>query len=401
MFTAKLMSSFHNITFRDAALAPIWEKIRVGKRSLMILFLVLIFSNARSQSITPTGRVDWLDLTTIEHNTMLQQHITKQTEVRMVLKYPAIDLISLSRDSLFQIASNSVNDHSLREPLSIEGKWYDSTGNLKHTYYLDGPKGVITLYHYDSAGKNRTRLSAWYKETNETLWNHFILYDAQGRAYALKVTDSNATTLDSLGVENGPFGILNARHFDRNGVLTDAASNEFDAKGRIIAVQRENFTSKNRAKAASYWTYDAAGRLLTTVDSDSYQDMLIVGKAHYNYDEKGRISRVDWNKNEVELYVYGTEGADRDSLVRRIRTGKDTLLRTYQRDPEGHIIDEVVYGEGKPFSRRIRSYDNGLLTQEIEINPYDNGLLLREGETNPNSQNGVLLTVNEFATSEQ
>ena len=32
MFNAKLMSSFHNITFRDAALAPIWEKVRSGER---------------------------------------------------------------------------------------------------------------------------------------------------------------------------------------------------------------------------------------------------------------------------------------------------------------------------------------------------------------------------------
>ena len=178
---------------------------------------------------------------------------------------------------------------------SRESYTYDHAGNITST--TDGRGGVIR-YDYNSMLKPG-------KVTDQAGNADTFTYDGEGNPAGQ--TDRNGKTIrreyGSFGLllsEQGEDGTFNRRKYDRQGRLTENASNHISYRYDYTRTGRPK-TRYINGKAALRYTYTKAGRTASITD--------ICGKTtEYGYDLNGRLASVSEKGKVLAAYTYDAAG---------------------------------------------------------------------------------------------
>lgn len=223
------------------------------------------------------------------------------------------------------------------------------------------PDGHQVRYDYD----NEERLIAVTNQRGET---YRLLRDplgriveevdywGQARRYAYDASGHLVRSEDALGrvIEYKtdplgrlvkkllPDGVVEEFSYDAAGNLTGTRNphcevrRRFDAEGRLLQEQQNDFTLKN--------TYDAAGRRIRRETSHG-------NVVDYRYDPLGRVSEIQVNGNEPIRIKRDAAG---QAIEERL---SPVLLRRYRYDADGQVTRQEVLKEGSSLFCREYEYD--------------------------------------------
>ena len=158
---------------------------------------------------------------------------------------------------------------------------YDSAGQLRISQDAGGGR---SYFFYDAKG----RLEATVDATGAGVRNAYDALDriVGTRAYAGRVTTTGWTTLANLPAGWAGTGLVDNDALDRVSATT------YDTAGRI-ATFTDGIASSTQRTITTY-AYDAAGRLLRTLQTDSVATVATARAVRYFYDNAGRqIGQLD------------------------------------------------------------------------------------------------------------
>ena len=233
---------------------------------------------------------------------------------------------------------------------SRESYTYDHAGNITST--TDGRGGVIR-YDYNSMLKPG-------KVTDQAGNADTFTYDGEGNPAGQ--TDRNGKTIrreyGSFGLllsEQGEDGTFNRRKYDRQGRLTENASNHISYRYDYTRTGRLK-TRYINGKAALRYTYTKAGRTASITD--------ICGKTtEYGYDLNGRITEVSEKGKVLAAYTYDAAGRVKNITF---ANGMQTL---YAYDRERNLASvETKNADGSILLSYSYQYDrNGNRTEKKDL----------------------------------
>ncbi len=370
------------------------------------------------------------------------------------------------------------NNHNLRtiaNPLGERiNKYYDSYSRLTHAY---DPLGYATRFFYDAKHHlvsvqdplGYTTSSAYYADgllntaTDARGTTTAFAYDAYGNPRTAQAGSHTAvtTTYDTIGRLTSfidQTGSTTTFTYDKRGLLigrTDplgrTAVFDHDSAGRLIAKRDRNnrvvaytYTLTDKTEAityqdgsrvrfvydlldnlismedgtgTTYYSYDAAGRLIAVTDPRGFT-------ISYGYDAAGNVTEITYPGNRKALYSY--DQANRlTALQWQDRTAQYTYdlagrlvglthfngsATEYRHDRAGRIIklDNYRPGSGDPNGRTISRYEftldgNGNRTCAVQEEPYRTALSQEDISYTYDARSNRLLTAggNGFAYDDE
>lgn len=247
---------------------------------------------------------------------------------------------SYTYDSVGNVTSKSVNGHTWRYTVDVNGK----------VVRTDNPDGTHTTSAYDASGNETESVDALGHRTVRTF------LDGQ----------------DKLSVETDPLGRITRYDYDPNGNLLKVTGTDgtilnrygYDGSGRIVAdtnavgqvttytydVQGHRLTQTDGLGRTTTWTYDGSGNVLT--ETDAYRRT-----TRYTYDaNNNRLTTTtpDGRTTSTQYTSFGKPLQVTDQLGRKTRTVYDAT---------GQAISTIM-ADGSSSSRQ---YDgSGNVTGSID-----------------------------------
>ncbi|MCC6608015.1 MAG: hypothetical protein IT327_32715 [Anaerolineae bacterium] len=225
---------------------------------------------------------------------------------------------------------------------------YDEAGRLVKTLL---PNGVETTETYDEAGRliRRTHTS-----TITGILHADYLYELDGLGNHLAVTETirapEGGNLETTTIIYGHDSLYRVTQAAYSGVLSGTYTYEYDAVGN-----RKQFTTNITTTQSISYTYDAANRLLESVDLDSSE------VTTYEWDDAGRLITTTVGGNVTRLYSYSQDGdllqADVEGAIttfvydgngNRLQMSVEGTVTTYTLDYAAG--SRVLFEEGGAFS---------------------------------------------------
>ncbi|HUM67575.1 MAG TPA: PKD domain-containing protein [Chloroflexota bacterium] len=202
---------------------------------------------------------------------------------------------------------------------------YDLAGRLVSTLL---PNGVETTEQYDAA--NRLIRRTHTDTISGTLQADYI-YDLDGLGNHQVVTETirppGGGGLETTVVSYTYDPLYRVTEAAYSGILSGTYEYVYDALGN-----RKEFATNITTTQAITYSYDAANRLLESVDLDSSQ------VTTYTWDNAGRLITTTVGGNVTRVYSYSQDGDLIAALV-------DGLLTAFVYDGQGHRLQMSVDGE--------------------------------------------------------
>ena len=278
---------------------------------------------------------------------------------------------------------------------------YDSNGNQTSNYFIwtDGviSKELKSLTFYDdnslpcrTIDSEGNELCVEYNANGKVISqtdSHGnatrTIYDVHGNA--IQTQNIDGTITQTVYDANGRIVVTKSAHIPGN--VADGIRTIYNALGQIIRTERlpdvmitidyntleSRLTSSGAPLAQTRNVYDAAGRLIQSIDADN-------NTIHYEYDAGGRhIASVDTFGNRTE-FAYDNSGRKtsmKDALGRVIRYEYNSLGRKVKTIyPDGTYIS-VKYNN---LGHKVETIDAAGLATKFERN--ENGLLIAVAKSN-------------------
>jgi RHS repeat-associated protein len=237
----------------------------------------------------------------------------------------------------------------LEDPLGAVTTWaYDARGNLLAE---TDPVGRVTAYTYSEDGLPLSVVSPHPDGADAALYTMHYEYDANGKMTSAVYPNGDRYTwkYDARG------NLLEER--DADGTLIVAYT--YDQNARPLSETRfwgtlyyaydmanRRFTLTNTDGTTLQSTFDALGNILTLTDSD--------GTSTYQYDQRNRMTRIDFPDGEYIDYGYGST----DEWTSITFSGSDTIARSI--DANGHLTSWTT-----PEGENQFAYDSAGRVSEI------------------------------------
>ena len=263
---------------------------------------------------------------------------------------------------------------------------YDTSGNVTAAEYTDtGSELEGLIFEYDSS-RRLTKIKAdtggFFKDTVRE-----YEYDAQGRVSVIK---------DHYDFTGGREYLEKSYTYDDFGIVTSMAyrggSGHNDIREAYVYTYDRNNNIKSERIVSDYdkddsgtgiditrvYTYDTAGRLTETRETDNSDGTAGTGITLYTYDKAGN-RLTETKSGSTTSYSYN----DLDQLTECRTAGE---AKTYSYDRNGNQTSEITKEGSTEKERRILVYDEADRLKTLAVKEDDQLILTQENRYNGSGQ---------------